>query len=280
MKTAITIMAMLVLAAGPLYGVAQPLPPSQEQTAPPPTPAQEQPEVLTRGPVHEAFAEPVNLQVQEGLVAPFQPPPNISEAPPTQSPQDGHYVWVPGYWSWDADRNNYIWVSACWRAAPPNMYWVPGYWAQVAEGWEWVAGFWSPMGTREIEYLPAAAGHPGHSAADSAVSGQHLGAALLVLVPESIYSKAGLLADGAARLALGAVSLRLDAAGLCLRRGPLGLHTRTPWHIVCAGLFPPVCLCPCGIFLFAKHSHRHRHAEHQSVHLSAIQPLLLRRLLR
>ncbi len=154
MKTAITIVAMLILAAGPLHAIAQPLPPDQEQTAPPPTPAQEQPEVLTRGPVHEAFAEPVNLQVQQGLVAPVQPPPNISEAPPTESPQDGHYVWVPGYWSWDADRNNYIWVSACWRAAPPGMYWVPGYWAQVADGWEWVAGFWAPVTNQEIEYLP------------------------------------------------------------------------------------------------------------------------------
>ena len=154
MKTVIIILAVLILTAGPLYAVQQPLPPDQEQIAPPPTPAQEQPEVLTSGPVHEAFAEPVNLQVQEGLVAPVQPPPNIAEAPPTESPQDGHYVWVPGYWSWDADRNNYIWVSACWRAAPPGMYWVPGYWAQVADGWEWVAGFWSPMTNQEIEYLP------------------------------------------------------------------------------------------------------------------------------
>jgi hypothetical protein len=110
---------------------------------------------LTRGPVHEAFAEPVNLQVQAGLVAPIQPPPNIDEIPPAQSPQGGQYIWVPGYWSWDADRNNYIWVSACWRAAPPSMSWVPGYWAKVNDGWEWVAGFWTPTGAAEIEYLPA-----------------------------------------------------------------------------------------------------------------------------
>ena len=44
---------------------------------PAPAPAQEQPEVLSRGPVHEAFAEPVNLQLQAGLVAPERPPPNI-----------------------------------------------------------------------------------------------------------------------------------------------------------------------------------------------------------
>ena len=108
--------------------------PGQAQNAPPPTPADEQPEVLTRGPVHEAFAEPVSLQYQEGLVAPTQPPENIEEIPPADRPAGDQFVWVPGYWSWDGDRNNYIWVSACWRAVPPNMSWVPGYWNPLRQG--------------------------------------------------------------------------------------------------------------------------------------------------
>jgi hypothetical protein len=128
---------------------------SRAQNAPPPIPAGEQPEVLTRGPVHEAFAEPVTLQYQSGFVAPIQPPDNIDEIPPVDRPSGDQYAWVPGYWSWDGDRNNYIWVSACWRAVPPNMAWVPGYWSPVANGWEWVAGFWTPAGAQEIEYLPA-----------------------------------------------------------------------------------------------------------------------------
>ncbi len=122
---------------------------------PPAVPAQEQPEVLSRGPVHEAFAEPVNMQLQTGLVAPQQPPPNIEEIPPAERPQGSQYIWIPGYWSWDADRTGYIWVSACWRAAPPKMSWVPGYWAQTPGGWEWVAGYWAPAGVQNIEYLPA-----------------------------------------------------------------------------------------------------------------------------
>jgi hypothetical protein len=147
MKSLITIVMTLALAACPLYG---------DTTEPPATPAQEQPEVLTRGPVHEAFAEPVDLQLQAGLVAPTQPPENIVETPPTDKPAGGQFAWVPGYWSWDSERNGYIWVSGCWRAAPPNMCWVPGYWAKVSNGWEWVAGFWSPVtGTQQIEYLPA-----------------------------------------------------------------------------------------------------------------------------
>jgi len=151
----------------------------------PPMPDQEQIEVLTSGPVHEAFAEPVNLQTQTGLAAPHQPPADIEEIPPTDRPQDDRFVWIPGYWGWDADRDDFIWVSACWRMGPPNMYWVPGYWTQVIDvqevdragvdvrvggldvrvgggtkavetvSWEWVSGFWRQSDTREIEYLPA-----------------------------------------------------------------------------------------------------------------------------
>ena len=123
--------------------------------APPAVPAQEQPEVLTRGPVHEAFAQPVNLESQAGLVAPNKPPANIEEEPPAERPEGDNYVWVPGYWSWDTDRRNYIWVSACWRVAPANMSWVPGYWSETDGGWEWVAGFWTGKDVQEIEYLPA-----------------------------------------------------------------------------------------------------------------------------
>jgi hypothetical protein len=137
----------MALAAGPIYG--------DVNNQPPPTPAQEQPEVLTRGPVHEAFAEPVDLQVQAGLVSPTQPPSNIEENPPAERPTGEQFVWVPGYWAWDSERNSYIWVSGCWRAAPPNMYWVPGYWNKVPEGWQWIPGFWTPVaGVQQIEYLP------------------------------------------------------------------------------------------------------------------------------
>lgn len=150
---AIIIVSLLVGFAAS-SSVAQLLMPSGEPDNPPALPGQEQPEVLNRGPVHEAFAEPINLQAQSGLIAPERPPPNIVELPPEQRPLGLQYAWIPGYWSWDADRRGYIWVSACWRVAPPRMSWVPGYWAQVSGGWEWVAGFWTPAGVQEIEYLP------------------------------------------------------------------------------------------------------------------------------
>jgi hypothetical protein len=124
----------------------------------PPTPPEELPagaEVLNRGPVNEAFAEPVATQDQAGLVVPRQPPDNIEEVPPAERPMGNDYTWVPGYWSWDSDRDDFIWVGACWRAAPPKMHWIPGYWAEGSDGWEWVAGFWASDKSREIDYLPA-----------------------------------------------------------------------------------------------------------------------------
>ena len=126
----------------------------------PPVPAEELPqgsEVLTSGPVHEAFAKPVTIQHEAGVEAPQPPPANIPETPPLEKPVGASIVWVPGYWAWDAPRNDYIWVSGCWRSAPPNMHWVPGYWRETAGGYEWVAGFWTPHAetNQQIEYLPA-----------------------------------------------------------------------------------------------------------------------------
>jgi hypothetical protein len=122
----------------------------------PPEPNQERPEVLTSGPVHEAFAEPIEIKNETGIVAPIKPPANIVETMPDQKPIGKQYVWIPGYWAWDAQRTNYIWVSGCWRAAPPDRYWVPGYWYETTGGWEWVAGFWaSSPNEMQIQYLPA-----------------------------------------------------------------------------------------------------------------------------
>jgi len=112
---------------------------------------------LASGPVHEAFAKPVTLEPQAPLIVPKAPLTNLQEVPPAEKPAGANIVWVAGYWAWDADRNDFIWVSGCWRNAPPNTYWVPGHWLQVDNGWEWVSGFWKPIDAQpeqSIEYLP------------------------------------------------------------------------------------------------------------------------------
>jgi len=111
-------------------------------------------EVLARGPVHEAFAEPTDLKPKPSPLIPRQPPPAVEEAPPQERPEGDNVTWIPGYWDWDEDANDFIWVSGFWRDVPPNRKWVPGYWQQVQGGWQRVNGFWAPEDQEEVQYLP------------------------------------------------------------------------------------------------------------------------------
>ncbi len=149
MKIMIMILISMLLTSGALYG--------QQSDQPPAIPGEEQPEVLTRGPLHEAYAQPVILEEEDDddLIVPKVPPPDIEEVPPSDRPVGEKYVWVPGYWAWDSERNDYIWISGCWRIVPSGKYWIPGYWAKVPGGYRWVTGFWTSNSNKEIEYLPA-----------------------------------------------------------------------------------------------------------------------------
>jgi hypothetical protein len=111
-------------------------------------------QVLTRGPVHEAFAEASMTGATAGLVitkAPYDP---ITEMPPDQRPEGANIAWIPGYWSYDDDRSDFLWVSGVWRDIPPGRQWVPGYWTPVSGGSQWISGFWGVTDQRELTYLP------------------------------------------------------------------------------------------------------------------------------
>ncbi len=147
MKTIIQVLIILTVSGCQSYG-------AQNEPAPP-IPSQEEPEVLNEGPIHEAFAQPVDLNPQAGIMAPNEPPADIVENPASEKPQSSAYVWIPGYWAWDSQEKDYIWVSGCWRKPPVGMSWIPGYWNKVPEGWQWVPGFWIPTSrANQIEYLP------------------------------------------------------------------------------------------------------------------------------
>lgn len=111
-------------------------------------------EVLTRGPIHEAFAEPVDRDPGPGLVVSKEPPAPVRETPPAVKPEGENVIWISGYWAWDDDRDDFLWVSGVWRAAPPGQRWTPGYWNRADGGWQWVAGFWAPIESEEFDYLP------------------------------------------------------------------------------------------------------------------------------
>jgi hypothetical protein len=111
-------------------------------------------EVLTRGPVHEAFAETVTFDPEPGIEVPNAAPDPIEELPPEQRPEGVNVTWIPGYWAWDDERSDFLWVSGIWRALPPGRQWVPGYWAPSERGYLWTAGYWADAEVSEIEYLP------------------------------------------------------------------------------------------------------------------------------
>ncbi len=132
----------------------------------PAQPAQpgEGPEVLAKGPVHEAFATTAEAPTAAPVVA-KQPPEPIEELPPDQKPEGDNVQWIPGYWHWDEEGTKFIWISGFWRQPPPGRVWVPGSWREAKGGWQWVSGFWQEVNPRpaqpnqpqarpEIEYLP------------------------------------------------------------------------------------------------------------------------------
>jgi hypothetical protein len=116
------------------------------------------PEVLNRGPIHEAFANPIVYDPTPGPVVPTQPPDPIEEQPPDMKPEGDNVQWIPGYWAWDDERTDFIWVSGIWRVPPPNCQWTPGYWNQCDDGnggWRWTCGCWTPVDLNNGQYLPA-----------------------------------------------------------------------------------------------------------------------------
>ncbi|HMF14581.1 MAG TPA: hypothetical protein VKE94_19835, partial [Gemmataceae bacterium] len=113
-------------------------------------------EVQTRGPIHEAFATPADSPPRPGLAVDKKPPEPIKEIPSDQKPNGENVQWIPGYWAWDTDRNDYTWVSGFWRVPPQGRKWVPGHWTEADGGWRWVTGFWAPGAQEQVPYIDEA----------------------------------------------------------------------------------------------------------------------------
>ena len=55
------------------------------------------------------------------------------------------YLWVPGYWAYDYDVDDYYWVPGTWVLAPEvGFLWTPGYWAWEGGGFFFHEGYWGP----------------------------------------------------------------------------------------------------------------------------------------
>src|SRR5207245_8318390 len=129
--------AALLCAVTALSATAQPPAPAPAPVADPPQGV----DVQARGPVHEAFATPTAEPLATTPI-PRKPPAPIEELPPDEKPE-GEVAWIGGYWAWDDERRDFLWVSGCWRAQPPGRQWIAGYWREQGSDWQWVPGFWA-----------------------------------------------------------------------------------------------------------------------------------------
>lgn len=111
-------------------------------------------QVLTRGPVHEAFAEIVSYNPEPGVVVGKAPPEPIEEVPPEIRPAGDNISWIPGYWGWDDERDDYLWISGTWRSLPPGRQWTTGYWSTTGQHHQWISGYWAESSAGETAYLP------------------------------------------------------------------------------------------------------------------------------
>ena len=182
-------------------------------------------EVLTRGPIHEAFATPTDEPQATTPVA-KEPPKAIEEMPPEEKPE-GDAIWIGGYWAWDEDRSDYLWVSGVWRTPPPDKHWVAGYWREDGDKWQWVPGFWAEAQQEaekhEVTYLPAPPAAAGDGRPRSAARrGQLLHPRPVRLERRPLRLARRLLGPRPARLRLGAGPLPLDALRLHLHQRLLG----------------------------------------------------------
>jgi hypothetical protein len=109
--------------------------------------------VQTRGPLHEAFAQPTTAAPDATPLVSKAPPDPLPEEPPDKKPDISNVQWIPGYWFWDAEKKDWLWVSGFWRTPPPARQWVPGHWTKADDGWRWIPGFWAPASQGEVNYL-------------------------------------------------------------------------------------------------------------------------------
>ncbi|MEW4566054.1 hypothetical protein AB1K70_26290, partial [Bremerella sp. JC770] len=101
---------------------------------------------LSRGPVHEAFAQPTRTSRSAAIVVDQRPPAPIDELPPREVPQAEDIQWIPGYWGWDPADYEFVWVSGVWRRPPEGMTWLPGDWVSHDGGYAWISGAWIEEG--------------------------------------------------------------------------------------------------------------------------------------
>lgn len=102
------------------------------------------------GPIHEAFVSPISANLLLDAVE-FEPPEPINERIPRQL--DIQSEWIAGYWQWDLNANDFVWVSGVWRRPPPGHQWIQGFWKKYDNAWVRIPGYWSRQPEQYNDYI-------------------------------------------------------------------------------------------------------------------------------
>ncbi len=272
-KRSMMLVPAVILALAWMIGQAA----AQETTA---APADGDEEYLLRGPLHEAFAEPVTFDPQPGLVVPNGAaragPGDAAGSQARRRCRVDFRATGPGTTSARIIFGSPA-FTACFRRANAA---VPGYWRQAGNGYQWVPGFWTPAEAQQVEYLPPPPRVSNRAPQPSPLGGSLLDQRVLGIRKHRLSLAAGLLGGRARRLGVGARFLCLDTVRLHLRARLLGLPARESGHVLRSGLLSPYGPHPAGILLQSPPRDRSWPALHSPLRAARLLPLLLRRLVR
>ena len=177
--------------------------------------------------------------------------------PPDRRPEGDNVTWIPGYWAWDDERSDFLWVSGTWRALPPGRAWMAGYWAKTTQGFQWTSGYWADAAAQATTYLaaPPATIEAGPNIVAPSIDYAWTPGCWLWYQGRYAWGP-GYWAQGRSDWDWTPRSLCLDPSRIHLRRWLLGLLGRAARGPLCAR---PLCarsVCTARLPLLAKHCDR------------------------
>ncbi len=81
------------------------------------------------------------------------PPDPLEEKAPELPTTSGYYLWVPGYWKYNYETEQYLWLSGKWMEPQPHWIYVPPQNIWREKGYVQIPAFWDwTLETRGLAY--------------------------------------------------------------------------------------------------------------------------------
>jgi hypothetical protein len=94
------------------------------------------------------IALPVTSHARVNIEVEIAPPVAVYEAAP---PRDG-FIWVPGYWNWDARRHEHVWRKGYYTREHRGDHWVAHEWVEREGRYRLNEGHWEHDADRRHDH--------------------------------------------------------------------------------------------------------------------------------